>query len=98
MQTSLGEHKVQEYHNSMSDWSHFLHETSSQYGVDMSLLTDPYRQEQRKYFLQVFLYFISPFHPFSSQTSLEPAALLKWYPDEHSAKSWGFICSMPTVQ
>jgi hypothetical protein len=44
------------------------------------------------------LHFISPFHPFSLQISLEPAALLKWYPDEHSAKSWGFICSMPTVQ
>lgn len=56
MQTSLGEHKVQEYHNSMSDWSHFLHETSSQYGVDMSSLTDPYRQEQRKYFLQTSLW------------------------------------------
>jgi protein arginine N-methyltransferase 1 len=80
MQTSLGEHKVQEYHNSMSDWSHFLHETSSQYGVDMSLLTDPYRQEQRKYFLQVFLHFISHFHPFSFQNSFGTSSLVEVIP------------------
>jgi hypothetical protein len=52
MQTTVGERKLQEYQHSMGDWSRFIQETSDQYGVDMRVLTDPYREEQRKYFLQ----------------------------------------------
>ena len=53
MQTSLGERKLQEYQHAMSDWGRFTEDTSDQYGVDMRVLNDPYREEQRKYFLQV---------------------------------------------
>ena len=53
MQTTLGERKVQEYEHSMGDWNRFTQETSDQYGVNMNVLTAPYREEQRKYFLQV---------------------------------------------
>lgn len=53
MQTSLGERKIQEYQHAMGDWSRFIQETNDQYGVDMRVLNDPYREEQRKYFLQV---------------------------------------------
>lgn len=37
----------------MGDWSRFIQDTNDQYGVDMRVLNDPYREEQRKYFLQV---------------------------------------------
>jgi protein arginine N-methyltransferase 1 len=53
MQTSLGERKIQEYQHAMSDWDRFTQDTGHQYGVDMRVLNDPYREEQRKYFLQV---------------------------------------------
>lgn len=53
MRTSLGEHKLQEYQNSMGDWNRFMADTNDHYGVDMAVLSSPYREEQRKYFLQV---------------------------------------------
>lgn len=61
MQTSLGERKIQEYQHAMNDWSRFTQETSDQYGVDMRVLNDPYREEQRKYFLQTSVW--NSLHP-----------------------------------
>jgi protein arginine N-methyltransferase 1 len=61
MQTSLGERKIQEYQHAMSDWDRFTQDTHDQYGVDMSVLNNPYREEQRKYFLQTSVW--NSLHP-----------------------------------
>jgi hypothetical protein len=53
MRTSLVDQKQQEYQHSMADWMSFLQETSDHYNVDMSVLSNHYRTEQKKYFLQV---------------------------------------------
>jgi len=36
----------------MDDWYHFTNETKTYYGVDMSVLTKPFSEEQKKYYLQ----------------------------------------------
>lgn len=53
METSLGERKIKQFEHSMAVWDRFTRETADKYGVDMRVLNDPYREEQRKYFLQV---------------------------------------------
>ena len=53
IRTGQGEHKKGDYDSSMEDWYNFLDETKSSYGVDMSVLSKPYSEEQRKYYLQV---------------------------------------------
>lgn len=37
----------------MDDWYNFVDETKVDYGVDMSIFTKPFTDEQRKYYLQV---------------------------------------------
>lgn len=56
MRTNLVEHKQQEYQHSMADWGAFLQDTHDNYHVDMSVLTNPYREEQKKYFLQTSMW------------------------------------------
>ena len=45
--------KRNHYEGAMGEWHSFVDDTKSSYGVDMSILTDPFREEQRKYYLQV---------------------------------------------
>lgn len=44
---------MNDYEGSMDDWRYFLNETKNYYGVDMSCLTKPYSEEQKKYYLKV---------------------------------------------
>lgn len=45
----------------MEDWYGFIDETKTSYGVDMSVLTKPFSEEQKKYYLQVSFLFFWPF-------------------------------------
>ncbi|KAK7328389.1 hypothetical protein VNO77_22494 [Canavalia gladiata] len=52
IRTGMGDHKMGDYHSAMDDWHNFVDETNTYYGVDMSILTKPFSEEQRKYYLQ----------------------------------------------
>jgi len=52
IRTGIGDHKLGEYESTMDDWHSFVDETKVYYGVDMSTLTKPFSEEQRKYYLQ----------------------------------------------
>lgn len=53
IRSRLADHKMSDYEGSMGGWCSFLDETKAYYGVDMSVLTKPYSEEQKKYYLQV---------------------------------------------
>lgn len=58
IRSGLGDHKMSDYEGSMDDWQYFVKNTKNHYGVDMSVLTKPFSEEQKKYYLQVgTLYF-----------------------------------------
>lgn len=44
---------MSDYEGSMDDWQYFVKNTKNHYGVDMSVLTKPFSEEQKKYYLQV---------------------------------------------
>lgn len=48
---------MNDYEGAMDDWYNFVSDTKMDYGVDMSILTRPFSEEQRKYYLQVRLRF-----------------------------------------
>ncbi|KAL4653997.1 hypothetical protein ACB092_01G346300 [Castanea dentata] len=52
IRTGLAEKKISDYEGAMDDWHHFTNETKTCYGVDMSVLTKPFSEEQKKYYLQ----------------------------------------------
>ncbi|KAI3802976.1 hypothetical protein L1987_31123 [Smallanthus sonchifolius] len=52
IRSEVGDQKTIDYEGCMDDWRNFVTETKSCYGVDMSVLTKPFSEEQRKYFLQ----------------------------------------------
>ncbi|KAJ9538805.1 hypothetical protein OSB04_031538 [Centaurea solstitialis] len=52
IRSGLGDHKMSDYEGCMDDWLGFVKDTKSSYGVDMSVLTRPFSEEQRKYYLQ----------------------------------------------
>ncbi|KAE9608372.1 putative methyltransferase [Lupinus albus] len=56
IRTAIIDHKVGDYHSAMDDWHSFVDETKTCYGVDMSTLTNPFSEEQRKYYLQTSLW------------------------------------------
>ncbi|KAM0974532.1 hypothetical protein EV1_017484 [Malus domestica] len=56
IRTGLGDQKSNDYESSMDDWERFTDETKNYYGVDMSVLTKPFSQEQKKYYLQTSLW------------------------------------------
>ena len=58
IRTGLSEKKISDYEGAMDDWHHFTNETKTCYGVDMSVLTKPFSEEQKKYYLQVSSLFI----------------------------------------
>lgn len=53
IRSGLGDQKQQDYEGALDDWYSFLKETKTYYGVDMSVLTKPFSEEQKKYYLQV---------------------------------------------
>uniref|UniRef100_A0A2P2IPL6 Protein arginine N-methyltransferase PRMT10 n=1 Tax=Rhizophora mucronata TaxID=61149 RepID=A0A2P2IPL6_RHIMU len=57
MRSGLGEKKKDDYDGAMDDWYAFVDDTKMYYGVDMSVLTMPFEEEQRKYYLQYALHF-----------------------------------------
>lgn len=56
IRSGLGDQKKGDYEGAMDDWFCFLGETKTYYGVDMSVLTKPYSEEQKKYYLQTSLW------------------------------------------
>ncbi|KAK9269767.1 hypothetical protein L1049_001545 [Liquidambar formosana] len=55
IRSGLADQKRSDYEASMDDWHCFLNETKTYYGVDMGVLTRAFSEEQKKYYLQVFL-------------------------------------------
>lgn len=53
IRSKLGDQKINDYEGTMDDWSNFVADTKMDYGVDMSVLTRPFSEEQKKYYLQV---------------------------------------------
>ncbi|GAB2289229.1 Protein arginine N-methyltransferase prmt10 [Dionaea muscipula] len=52
IRSRLTDQKMNDYEGAMDDWFCFLDETKTFYGVDMSVLTKPFTEEQRKYYLE----------------------------------------------
>ncbi|XP_044470977.1 protein arginine N-methyltransferase PRMT10-like [Mangifera indica] len=61
IRSGLGDQKRNDYEGSMDDWYSFVHDTKTSYGVDMNVLTKPFSEEQKKYYLQTSLW--SNLHP-----------------------------------
>ncbi|XP_057507682.1 protein arginine N-methyltransferase PRMT10-like isoform X1 [Actinidia eriantha] len=56
MRSRLADQKMSDHEGAMGDWFCFLDETKTYYGVDMSVLTKPFSEEQKKYYLQTSLW------------------------------------------
>ncbi|KAI5073454.1 hypothetical protein GOP47_0011467 [Adiantum capillus-veneris] len=56
IRSGLGKAKLQDYENVMVDWDSFIQDTNDYYGVNMSVLTKPFQEEQKKYYLQTALW------------------------------------------
>ncbi|KAF3442530.1 hypothetical protein FNV43_RR16446 [Rhamnella rubrinervis] len=56
IRSALGDQKMSDYELSMEDWYGFMDDTKTYYGVDMSVLTKPFSEEQRKYYLKTSLW------------------------------------------
>ncbi|KAL9242415.1 hypothetical protein vseg_016410 [Gypsophila vaccaria] len=56
IRSRLVDQKMDHYEGAMDDWSAFIHDTKTSYGVDMSVLTEPFKAEQKKYYLQTSLW------------------------------------------
>ncbi|XP_073282024.1 protein arginine N-methyltransferase PRMT10-like isoform X1 [Primulina huaijiensis] len=52
IRSGLVDQKMKDYEETMDDWHCFVNETKSCYGVDMGVLTKPFTEEQRKYYLE----------------------------------------------
>lgn len=53
IKSHLIDQKRDHYDGAMEEWCGFVDDTKNSYGVDMSSLTEPFTEEQRKYYLQV---------------------------------------------
>lgn len=58
IRSQLGDQKMSDFESSMEDWYDFMDATKTSYGVDMDVLTKPFADEQRKYYLQVSFIFL----------------------------------------
>lgn len=56
IRSRLLDQKMNHYNEAMEDWFDFVDDTKSSYGVDMSVLTRPFTEEQDKYYLQTSLW------------------------------------------
>lgn len=61
VRSGLVDQKKGDCDGAMDDWFNFVEDTKTYYGVDMSILTKPFNEEQRKYYLQVSYGFQSHF-------------------------------------
>ncbi|KAL4571503.1 hypothetical protein LXL04_018263 [Taraxacum kok-saghyz] len=61
IRSGLSDHKMRDYEGAMDDWHGFLKETEACYGVNMNVLTKPFSEEQKKYYLQTSLW--NSLHP-----------------------------------
>ncbi|KAK3210842.1 hypothetical protein Dsin_015548 [Dipteronia sinensis] len=61
IRSGLGDQKMNDYEGAMDDWYSFVKETETVYGVDMRVLTKPFSEEQKKYYLQTTMW--SNLHP-----------------------------------
>ncbi|KAJ0977761.1 hypothetical protein J5N97_013235 [Dioscorea zingiberensis] len=61
IRSGLSEQKLIDLESAMSDWHYFVDETERQYGVNMSVLTKPFHEENEKYYLKTSLW--SNLHP-----------------------------------
>lgn len=57
IRSGQGEQKKGDFESSMSDWYNFVDDTQKSYGVDMGVLSKPFAEEQKKYYLQVISMF-----------------------------------------
>ena len=53
IRTGLGDKKREDFDIAMDDWSLFVQDTQTYYGVNMNALTKAYRAEHEKYYLKV---------------------------------------------
>lgn len=53
IRSGLGDQKMNDLESAMSDWYGFVEETENYYGVNMNILTKPFREEHEKYYLKV---------------------------------------------
>jgi len=51
IRTHMATQKLNELHNGMEGWSEFMQEMRDFYQVDMGCLTEPFRKEQKEYYL-----------------------------------------------
>ncbi|XVF88425.1 hypothetical protein PTKIN_Ptkin19aG0050200 [Pterospermum kingtungense] len=72
IRSGLVDHKKKDYEETMDDWYAFLENTKDYYGVDMSVLTRPFSEEQEKYYLETSLW--NNLHP---QQVIGTAAVIK---------------------
>lgn len=56
IRSGLGEQKKNDFDSAMSDWFSFVADTEMNYGVNMSVLSKPYREENEKYYLKTSLW------------------------------------------
>ncbi|CAM8960282.1 hypothetical protein QQ045_003184 [Rhodiola kirilowii] len=56
IRSGLGDQKAKNYEGSLDNWYHFMDGMKDDYGVDMNILTSPYAEEQKKYYLQTSLW------------------------------------------
>ncbi|CAL9180731.1 unnamed protein product [Musa hybrid cultivar] len=61
IRSGLGDQKMNDLESAMSDWHGFVEETENYYGVNMNILTKPFREEHEKYYLKTSLW--SNLHP-----------------------------------
>ncbi|OAY31646.1 protein arginine N-methyltransferase PRMT10 [Manihot esculenta] len=56
VRSGLVDQKKGDCDGAMDDWYNFVEDTKTYYGVDMSILTKPFNEEQRKYYLQTAMW------------------------------------------
>ncbi|KAF5725813.1 protein arginine N-methyltransferase PRMT10 [Tripterygium wilfordii] len=56
IRSGLVDDKWNDYGGAMDDWHRFLDDTKTSYGVDMSVLTNHFDEEQQRYYLQTSLW------------------------------------------
>ncbi|KAL0915321.1 hypothetical protein M5K25_015731 [Dendrobium thyrsiflorum] len=71
VRSGLGDQKMNDYETAMSDWYSFVNDTEINYGVNMNVLSQAYREEHEKYYLKTSLW--NSLHP--SQIIGTPAVI-----------------------
>ncbi|GAX82177.1 hypothetical protein CEUSTIGMA_g9605.t1 [Chlamydomonas eustigma] len=74
IQSPNSQQRMSEFHGSMEGWADFLQDMKNFYQVDLDVLSDSYRQEQREYYLSTSQW--TDTHP---QQLLGPASCFKRY-------------------